>query len=446
MAAVAGERLRRPDLARRFYTEHGNELFWSSHPQAARALLDAVFHAEDQGLDPALFHTVALSGRGAALSPVARDVLISDAILSYADALAEGAVPRQERPWTQALHPVPIDVVAAVDRAITAPDPAAVVAALAPASPEYEVLRRAYAYYYAHAIRAPATQEEASYPGYAEDDDGYDEQHQSHAGTARSWRSTEYPYLSSAAVRQRARQIAAALERLRWLPRSMPRNRVVVNTATQQLQLFQDGQPVFATRVVVGQPTKQTPEFHTTINDVLFNPPWNVPSSILREEILPKLAEDPDYLTRHHMRWHGPMAVQQEAGPYSALGRLKFEMSDPYDVYLHDTPEKHLFRLAKRTKSHSCVRVEYPQDMAALVLHESPVAIQYGIAEGRTYIQPLPAPLDVYIVYQTVIIAPSGAIEFHADPYERDAAVWQLLARPQGAPMAQNDGIDVRGG
>ncbi|HJU18712.1 MAG TPA: L,D-transpeptidase family protein [Stellaceae bacterium] len=436
--AVAGERLRRPDLVRQFYAEHGNEPFWGNHPQAARALLGAAFRAEEQGLDPMLFHAGALSGRGAPLSPVARDVLTSDAILSYADALAEGAVPRRERPVTQALHPTPIDVVAAVDRAVAAPDPAAVVAALAPASPEYEALRRAYAYY-ARALGG------AAYPNSAGDDSGYGG-YEDDAGTAQSRRSAEYPYLSPQMAWRRARQLAVGLERLRWLPRPMPQNRVVVNTATQRLQLFQDGQPVFATRVVVGQPTKQTPEFHATINDVLFNPPWNIPPSILRKEILPKLAEDPDYLVRHHMRWRGPMAVQQEAGPYSALGRLKFEMSDPYDVYLHDTPEKHLFRLANRMKSHGCVRVEYPQEMAALVLHESPDAIRRGIAEWRTHAQALPEPLDVYIVYQTVTVAPSGAIEFHADPYERDAALWQLLTSPGGLPMAQDNDIDARRG
>jgi len=81
--------------------------------------------------------------------------------------------------------------------------------------------------------------------------------------------------------------------------------------------------------------------------------------------LLPKIAADPDYLARHHMRWRGPLAPQQEAGPYSALGRLKFEMSDRFEVYLHDTPEKWRFRAANRMMSHGCVRVEKPVDLAA---------------------------------------------------------------------------------
>ncbi|MGH7122041.1 MAG: L,D-transpeptidase family protein, partial [Acetobacteraceae bacterium] len=446
-AIVAGERLRRPDLVRHFYAEHGSEPFWDHHPEAARALLGAVFRAEDQGLDPALVHARALSGRGMPLPPVARDVLISDAVLSYADALAEGAVPRRKRPSTEALHPMPIDVVAAIDQAVAAPDPAAVIAGLAPSSPEYEAMRRAYAYYRARAVGAPAAPEEVSYRDYSGGDrNGGSAGYEENAGSTRYRGTAKYPFLSSEAAGRRVRQLAVALERLRWLPRHMPPNRVAVNVAIQQLQLFQDNRPVFTTRVVVGEPTKQTPEFHATIHGVLFNPPWDIPVSILRKEILPKLARDPDYLVRHHMRWRGPMAVQQEAGPHSALGRIKFEMSDPYEVYLHDTPERHLFRLANRMKSHGCVRVAYPQEMAALVLHESPAAIARGIAGGHVHTQTLPKPIDAYIVYQTVSVTPSGAIEFHADPYKRDAAVWQLLTRSEGAPMAQDGNIGARRG
>lgn len=449
-AALAGERLRHPGLLRQFYAERGDEPFWDSHPRAARSLLGAVLRAEDQGIDPALFHAEALSGRTASLSPVARDVLTTDAILAYADALAEGAVPRRVRPRTQALHPMPIDVVAAVDRAITAADPAAVITALAPASPEYETLRRAYIYYHALAVGVPVSQQDmpavrtARYGRYGRSgeegrDDGYDSDDRDRADAG-------YAPVSSWTAQRRARQLAVGLERLRWLPRRMPRERVMVNTATQRLQFFQDDRLVFATRVVVGMPTWQTPEFQSRISDVEFNPPWNVPPDIFRKEIAPKLARDPGYLARHHMRWRGPTTVQQEAGPYSALGRLKFEISDPYEIYLHDTPEKYLFRLANRMKSHGCIRVEDPQELAALVLRESRADIERGIAAGRTTWQPLPEPVAVYIVYHTVTVTPSGAIAFGADPYHRDGEIWRLLTGSGGAPLAQDSGIDARRG
>src|SRR5579884_1177070 len=265
---IAGERLRHPGLVRQFYAEHGNEPFWSSHPRQATALIGAVLRAEDQGLDPRLFHAGALFGRGIPLSAVARDVLTTDAILSYADALAEGAVPRRQRPPNEALHPVPIDVVTA----------------LAPSSPEYQAMRRAYLRYRALAAGAERAPDmsgarydrygDALYPPYY----------------ARYRREEGYGPVDPWLAQRRARQLAVALERLRWLPRHMPPDRIIVNVATQRLHLFEDDRPVFTTKVVVGEPTWQTPEFHATIDDVLFNPPWNIPPDILRKEILPKLA------------------------------------------------------------------------------------------------------------------------------------------------------------
>jgi murein L,D-transpeptidase YcbB/YkuD len=448
--ALAGARLLQPGLLRQFYAEHGNEPFWDNHPEAVRSLLGAVFRAEDQGIDPALFHAEALSGRRAPLSPVARDVLTSDAILSYADALAEGAVPRRVRPRTEALHPTPIDVVAAIDRAIAAPDPAAVITALAPSAPEYETMRRAYVYYHALAVGVPVSQQDMSYSRAVRYDrygrGGDDPRYGGYAGYDRSPRDAAYSGVSPAMAARRARQLAVNLERLRWLPRHMPRERVVVNTAIAWLQYFEDDQPVFATRVVVGMPTWQTPEFQSRISDVEFNPPWNVPPNIFRKEIQPKLARDPGYLARHHMRWRGPMTVQQAAGPYSSLGRLKFEISDSYEIYLHDTPEKYLFRHANRMKSHGCIRVEYPQELAALVLHESQADVERSIAAGRTTWQPLPRPVEVYIVYQTAAVTPSGAIAFYADPYHRDAEIWRLLTGSGGVPLAQDSGLDARRG
>jgi murein L,D-transpeptidase YcbB/YkuD len=236
------------------------------------------------------------------------------------------------------------------------------------------------------------------------------------------------------------------LERLRWLPRQMPRDRVVVNAAIARLQLMRDDRPVFTTRVVVGEMDKQTPEFHTTIDSILFNPPWNIPPSIAKSEILPKLAADPGYLTSHHMRFRSNGAIQQEAGPYSALGRLKFEMIDRYDVYLHDTPTKSLFQAAARMMSHGCVRVENPRALAALLLGQGPEVIDKGIAPGRTHRRLLPAPMPIFIVYQTAFVESDGSIQFRSDPYERDEEIWRYLNRAKQLPVAQEVGSAQRKG
>ena len=149
---IAGERLH-GWLLRRFYGAHGYQTVWDGHPEeASRLLRDAVLRAADHGLDPGLFHSNALAEHGPNLSAVERDLLLSDAFLSYADALARGAMPIEERMDDEDLTPEPVDIVAVIDAAIAAPDPVKVIEALAPVSAEYETMRRAYAEYRAIAL------------------------------------------------------------------------------------------------------------------------------------------------------------------------------------------------------------------------------------------------------------------------------------------------------
>jgi murein L,D-transpeptidase YcbB/YkuD len=410
---VAGERMHE-QLLRRFYAVHGYQTVWTDHSAGASQLWKAVQRARDHALDPDLFHSLAMAERGPALSPIERDLLLSDAFLSYADALSRGAMPIEDRVDDEDLVPEPVDIVGVLDAAITSPNPAQLIEALAPPSPEYRAMRRAYAEHRAML--------ETGSPMRASDDR----------------KKPERRPIDARATEKRLQQLAVNLERLRWLPRVVPPDRVVVNAAIARLQLFRGNQPVFTTRVVVGETDKQTPAFQSTINDILFNPPWNVPRSIVHKEILPKLAADPDYLRSHHMRWRAGGAIQQEAGPYSALGRLKFEMTDRYDVYLHDTPQKSLFQSASRMMSHGCVRVENPRALAALLLEQSPEAIDKAIAAGSTTRRPLPTPLPIFIVYQTAFVESDGSLQFRSDPYERDDEIWQHLTRSRQLPIAQD--------
>ena len=414
---IAGEPMH-PWLLRRFYFAHGYETVWDSHPAEANRLGEAISHAADHGLDPRLFHSAALGERAAELSPVERDLLLSDAFLSYADALSRGAMPIEDRADDEDLVPEPVDIVAVMDKALADPDPASVIEALAPASAEYQVMRQAYAEYRDIAAGSPTARDRIG-----------------HGWTARA-----------AVAARRARQLAVNLERLRWLPRQMPKDRVVVNTAIARLQLFRDDRPIFTTRVVVGEVDKQTPDFQSTIDSVLFNPPWNIPRSIARQEILPKLAGDPDYLSSHYMRFRRGGSIQQEAGPHSALGRLKFEMNDRYDVYLHDTPTKSLFRAVDRTRSHGCVRVDNPRMLAMLLLGQPGKVIDRGIAAGRTARRPLPTPIPIFIVYQTAYVDADGSMQFRGDPYERDEEIWRTLMGPQRLPVAQDLAVGQRKG
>lgn len=186
-------------------------------------------------------------------------------------------------------------------------------------------------------------------------------------------------------------------QQVRWLT-TVPPDRIEVNTATALLQLFRNNTPVFTTRVVVGGKGRRTPEFQASIDSVLFNPAWYVPHSIATAEILPKLRTDPGYLKRHNMIIRNGSVVQLP-GPNNSLGQLKFDMPNPYDVYLHDTPLKNLFNLNDRRQSHGCVRVQNPRSLAALLLREPMDEIDSAIALGYTHRKFLPSPMPIFIFY-----------------------------------------------
>jgi murein L,D-transpeptidase YcbB/YkuD len=396
---VAGERVNL-ELLRRFYARHGFEPIWDARPAQANALVHAVLRADDHGLDPALFHA-GLLVRRATLAPLDREVLLSDAFLSYADALARGAVPPERRRDDEVLTPESIDVAAVLDKAAGSADAAAMIERLAPATPSYHALRQALRKYRSG---APAGETDRA---------------------------------------QRLRTIEVNLERQRWLPRPLPVDRVWVNIADERLVLYRAGQPVFSTRVVVGQDIEQnqSPEFRAIIDASFFNPPWVIPADIARAEILPKVGQDPDYLTRNRMVLLASGEVEQLPGPDAGLGLIMFDMPNRFDVYLHDTPDKQIFSLANRRISHGCIRVQNPFEFAALLMREPIDAIKQGIALGGTTRHDLPTPVPVFVVYQTAFVDTHGALQFRPDFYNRDTAIWRKLRRlPEGPnSVAQAD-------
>jgi murein L,D-transpeptidase YcbB/YkuD len=446
-------------LLRKFYAGHNYEPIWGSRQAQATALWHAVLNASDQGLDPDLFHVAGFAKT--ALSPIERDMLLSDAFLGYADALARGAAPSELRSEDQDLSPGPVDVVAALETAIASPNPEATITALAPNTPAYDRLRRAYQSYLA-LVKAggwpqvPETQTPDRFSllqqrlavegflraGYATN--LLDEE------TIQALRKFQSRYglepdgkLGAATLVElnvpadaRARQIAVNLDRQRWLTRDMPGDRVWVNTANAQLELFRAGLAIFTTRVVVGETDKQTPEFQAQIVSLLYNPPWYIPYGIAQKEIMPLIEADPDYLDKHHMTIRDNGSIQQEAGPYSALGRLKFEMPNKFDVYLHDTPLRSYFALANRRLSHGCVRVQNPRQLGSLLMGISEDDITKAINTGVTNRRNLPEPIAVFIVYQTAFIDNDGALEFRRDVYQRDDAIAQRLTLTPQVPVA----------
>jgi murein L,D-transpeptidase YcbB/YkuD len=386
---VAGETLD-ADLLRRFYERRGFEPVWASRPAQANALKAAVLRAREHGLDPEMFHA-SLLRRMDMFPPDRRELLLSHAVLSYAEALAFGAVPPSRRKASEALSPEPVDVTEVLDSALGGPDPVSAIEALAPATPTYKALRQALK------------------------------------------RQLPSGLVTKAQV-NRLRLIEANLERQRWLPRELPPDRVWVNVPDQQLVLYRDNLPVFVTRVVVGEETarKQSPELKTVIESALFNPPWVIPSDIVEADIRPMLKRDPEYLVRNKIVLLPNGEAEQAPGPQAGLGVIMFEMPNRFDVYLHDTPDKEAFGRDNRRISNGCIRVQNPLELAALLMEEPMEVIQHKVATGGTVRRALPEPVPVFLLYHTAFAAAGRELEIRPDFYGRDEALWQRLQkRPQ---------------
>jgi len=188
-------------------------------------------------------------------------------------------------------------------------------------------------------------------------------------------------------------------------------------------------------RVVTGNAARTpTPVSGRPMTHVVFRPYWNVPASIAEDEILPAVYRDRGYLRRRNMvlvKGDGGVQLRQRPGPGNALGLVKFLMPNPFGVYLHDTPEDALFARARRDKSHGCVRVERPFELARFVLggapEWTPARIRAAMASGGEQHVALPAPLPVFVTYLTAWADEGGVTRFFPDVYEHDAAQHKLL-------------------
>ncbi len=222
----------------------------------------------------------------------------------------------------------------------------------------------------------------------------------------------------------RVAQIMANMERWRWLPKELDKNRIQVNIAAALVTVFEGDQPIMSMRGVTGRPGDETPMLQSAIHSVVINPPWNVPTGIAQRELWPK---GPGYLKANGFRviGEGPSKrLQQAAGPQSALGRFKFDFDNKYAVYLHDTPAQAKFASYDRLASHGCVRLEKPADLAELLLRNDPAwgdaAIQAAVDTGKTQRVQLPQKVTVYLLYWTAFASANGAMNFRADPYSWD--------------------------
>jgi murein L,D-transpeptidase YcbB/YkuD len=249
---------------------------------------------------------------------------------------------------------------------------------------------------------------------------------------------------------QRYRQIAANMERWRWLPRQWPADRILVNAAAARLTLFEEDRPSLELRTVVGSPRHPTPSFAASIESLLLNPPWDIPASIAAHEIRPLARRDPGYLEREGIiAVGGSTRLRQLPGPRNSLGQIKFEMPNPLEVYLHDTPAKELLARARRFFSHGCIRVENPRELALhLLRHDAGWTrerLDQAIAGGATSRVPVDPPVPVHVLYFTVIAGPEGRVTFLDDVYGRDPPLIEALF-PEVPRLSAEEGARAEAG
>ena len=234
--------------------------------------------------------------------------------------------------------------------------------------------------------------------------------------------------------------VLANMEMWRWQPRELGETHIDVNIADYSLKMIRSGAVVHQARVIVGKPATPTPIFSNALRYILMNPSWEVPESIIKKEMLPKLAKDPDYLARMGFEVKGGgdrIVVRQPPGETNALGRILFMFPNDHSVYLHDTPSRGLFNLAERALSHGCVRLESPMALAELVMGGeragwSQERLQSLVGgDERTIF--LPRQIPIHLQYFTAFVDEGGALQFRADIYGLTRQVeFSLAAKSQG--------------
>ncbi|SOC85947.1 Murein L,D-transpeptidase YcbB/YkuD [Ensifer adhaerens] len=231
-------------------------------------------------------------------------------------------------------------------------------------------------------------------------------------------------------------KVIYAMEQLRWLPNDLGSRRVFINQPAFMAYYYNDNKQQLAMKVVVGSVNHQTNFFQDQIQTVEFNPYWGVPRSIIVNEMMPKLRQDPSYLDRmgyevsvrgkvvssSSLDWgrNPDVDVRQPPGNANALGQLKILFPNKFSIYMHDTPQKSFFARDMRALSHGCVRLSDPRAMAAAVLGVDKDKVASDIATGKNMSVPVPTKIPVYVAYFTAWPDADGKVQFFDDIYSRD--------------------------
>jgi murein L,D-transpeptidase YcbB/YkuD len=244
-------------------------------------------------------------------------------------------------------------------------------------------------------------------------------------------------------VSRQIETVIANMERWRWYPRDLGNAHVLVNQPDFTLKVMQNGAQVWTTRIVIGKPGMPTPLLSETMKSITVNPTWHVPQSIVRNEYMPALAEDPTVLDRMGLRVSysgGEVQITQPPGDGNALGRVRFNFPNRFSVYQHDTPDKHLFGQDFRAYSHGCMRVQDPAKYAEVLLniarpHErwtaDKIKSMFGSVEQDIQLQP--SQIWVHLTYQTAFVDNVGKLQIRPDVYNLDSRTLAAIKSERGS-------------
>jgi murein L,D-transpeptidase YcbB/YkuD len=485
----------------RFYRERDDAPAWLEGGRVgprARALLARLDELDAQGLAVADYRVAELrellqqldqgaqGAQGATSEKLAQfDVLFSHAVLRASRDLTGGRIADQRLPVDQRPQLQPIDGFGALTRLSLTEDVATAFFAQAPHSEAYAGLMRALLEYrrlvaaggwpsvpegrtlepnrsdprIVAVRRRLAVTDGATVP--AQNAERYDADLQAAVKRfqrrhgfnedARIGRATVAAMNVTAEAR--LHQVEANLDRMRGFPPPGNDPEIFVNVPEFRLRVMQNGQQLMTMAVIVGREARGTPPLSSRITEIIVNPNWTVPPKLAREDLLPRLQREPEWLTTRNFRiyrrgsmqevniqstnWRGMspeqmngLMIRQEPGPRNALGKLRFTLINTPSIYLHDTPDRQYFLRDQRSLSSGCIRVEQPMELALFILRNNPTPwtqerIEQLIAAADRRSVPVTQSIPVHLVYNTVWVEADGAIAFREDLYGFD----DLLAR-----------------
>lgn len=403
-------KLARRSLVLKFYFSNQFELAWTNQADAD-TLVAMVEQARYEGLNPTDYHALQIAQLKDCAEPDAlefamRDLLLTDAFLTYASHLSCGRLdPEKLYPGKWERKTCRSDLVEILIRALKEGNVDDALRSLRPAIETYRQL---------------TTQLRRLHEDNTDDK------------------------MDSAST------IAINLERLRWLPDSLGATHVVVDITDFRLHVIHRHDSLMDMRAIVGRPDRSTPVFSSVINYVILNPTWTVPPTILHEDVLPAVRNDSNYLTKHHLRvftrkgtvvnpsdipWDAytgrtfPYQIRQDPGPFNSLGLIKFFIPNHYTVFLHDTNAPSLFSVPNRALSSGCIRIQSPLALAAFLLQPqgwTEDEIRKVIKSGKTTTVRLSRGLPVHIIYLTAYAA-DGKLQWRDDIYGMDAVLRRAL-------------------